>query len=140
MSRGWRDWKPGLEKRPNFEAVDAALPSPNARGSTRSTGMNKTEASYAQHLQLLQRAGEITWFAYEAMKLRLADRTFYTPDYLVLCNDGSLQVHEVKGRKGARYWCHEDAKIKIKVAAQLFPMKFRIVWPLAAGAWGVEIL
>ena len=39
--------------------------------------MNKTEAAYAAHLELLKRAGEISDYAFEKYKLRLADNTFY---------------------------------------------------------------
>lgn len=125
MSRGWRDWKPGLEKRPNFDGAgfgpdDVGLAAPIARGRTRgrSKRMNKTETAYAQHLQLLQHAGEITWFAFEALKLRLADATFYEIDFVVLVRSGELEIHEVKG-----HW-EDDARVKIKVAAQLFPFRF----------------
>jgi hypothetical protein len=43
--------------------------------------MNKTEAAYAGHLELQRRAGDVEWFKFEALKFRLADNTFYTPDF-----------------------------------------------------------
>lgn len=76
--------------------------------------MNKTEAAYAEHLT---RAG-LEW-KFEAMKLRLADRTWYCPDFLVI--DRDLAFHEVKGG-----FIREDAWIKFKVAREQFPM-FRFV-------------
>ncbi|MBA59656.1 MAG: hypothetical protein CMQ40_10875 [Gammaproteobacteria bacterium] len=82
--------------------------------------MNKTEARYSLLLEEEKRAGRIQWFAFEAVKLRLADRTFYTPDFLVMLEDGTLEFHEVKG-----FW-EEDARVKIKVAAETFPL-FRFV-------------
>lgn len=88
--------------------------------------MNKTEAAYAQHLHALQLAGQIRSWKFEAITLRLADNTRYTPDFLVEA-DGLLtlpmrvlEFHEVKG-----FW-RDDAKVKFKVAAELFPM-FRFV-------------
>ena len=81
-------------------------------------GMNKTEAAYADHLLLRQRLGEIAWFAFEAVKLRLADKTFYTPDFAVMLIDGTIEQHEVKG-----FW-EDDARVKIKVAAAMFPFRF----------------
>jgi hypothetical protein len=79
--------------------------------------MNKTEAAYAQHLDALKLAGEIVGYRFEAMTLRLADRTSYTPDFLVETVDGPrLEFHEVKG-----FW-RDDARVKFKVAAELFPM------------------
>lgn len=97
--------------------------------------MNKTESAYGQHLELLRRAGEIAWFKFEGLKLRLADSTFYTPDYAVMLTDGSLECHEVKG-----HW-EEDARVKIKVAASLYPFRFIAVQKQTAregGGWKTE--
>jgi len=80
--------------------------------------MNGWERRYALHLEERQRLGEIQWFEFDSIKLRLADKTFYTPDFLVLNTEGFLEVHEVKG-----HW-EDDARVKIKVAADKFPMKF----------------
>jgi hypothetical protein len=97
--------------------------------------MNKLEADYAAHLKLVQHAGEIEWFAFEAIKLRLADATFYTPDFFVMGANGLLECHEVKG-----HW-EDDARVKIKVAAALFPFSFRAVTRVAkkdGGGWSYE--
>lgn len=84
-----------------------------------SDGMNKLEASYAALLELRRRAGEIRSFTFEAIKFRLAANTFYTPDFFVIAADGTCEIHETKG-----FW-EEDARVKIKVFAELFPM-FRV--------------
>ncbi len=76
--------------------------------------MNKTEAHYACRLDLLVKAGEIEAFIFEGIKFRLAASTFYTPDFIVVY-PGHIEVHEVKG-----FW-HDDARVKIKVAAAMFP-------------------
>jgi hypothetical protein len=55
--------------------------------------------------------GVVDWW-FEAIKLRLADKTWYTPDFAVLMADGTLELHEVKG-----FW-RDDARVKIKVAAE----------------------
>jgi hypothetical protein len=88
-----------------------------AKGRRRHTPgrMNKTEQRYAEHLFLLQRDGAIKWYKFEGIKLKLAPKTFYMPDFAVIRNDGALEFHEVKG-----HW-EDDAKVKIKVAAELFP-------------------
>ncbi len=78
--------------------------------------MNKTEQAYADHLELLRRAGEILWFKFEPMKLQLAEKTTYSPDFLVQVASGHLELHEVKG-----FW-EDDARVKIKVAAEMFPI------------------
>jgi hypothetical protein len=83
--------------------------------------MNGTEAKYAQHLSDLRMAGEILWYGFEAVKLRLADNTFYTPDFAVMAKDGVIEMHEVKG------FMRDDAAVKIKVAASAFPFRFKLV-------------
>lgn len=93
--------------------------------------MNKTEAAYGDHLELRRRAGEIAWFKFEGLKLRLADSTFYSPDFFVMLTSGELEVHEVKG-----FW-EDDARVKIKIAASLFPFKFIAVRKTKAG-WDTE--
>jgi hypothetical protein len=50
-----------------------------ALGRLKTGQMNKTESAYCQHLELRKRAGEIVWYRFEGIKLRLADNTFYTP-------------------------------------------------------------
>jgi hypothetical protein len=76
--------------------------------------MNKTEQQYADYLQKRLLGGEIISYRFEALKLRLADKTFYTPDFIVTFSD-QIECHEVKG-----FW-RDDARVKIKVAAALFP-------------------
>lgn len=85
------------------------------RGQTEAGKMNKTEAAYAQRLELLKSANEIVDYKFEAIKLTLAKRTTYTPDFFVHNSDDILELHEVKG-----HW-EDDARVKIKVAAQQFP-------------------
>jgi hypothetical protein len=81
-------------------------------------GMNKTEARRAQELEVKRRAGEIAGWWYEALTLKLADDTRYTPDFLVQYPSGQLELEEVKG------FLREDAAVKIKVAAKLYPFRF----------------
>ena len=97
--------------------------------------MNKTEEAYAHYLELYRRAGEILWFKFEGVKLRLADNTFYTPDFAVMGADQSLACHEVKG-----FW-EDDARVKIKVAASIYPFRFIAVTAKpkkSGGGWAVE--
>ena len=75
--------------------------------------MNQTEAAWAALLDLDPRIS--SWY-YEGVKLRLADGAYYTPDFLVVTSDGLLELHEVKG------FYRTAAKVRIKVAAERFPM------------------
>ena len=58
--------------------------------------MNKTEAEYAASLENMKHAGLIAWYRFEGIKLRLADNTFYTPDFAVMRATGEMELHEVK--------------------------------------------
>jgi len=80
-----------------------------------------TEARYAVELERRKQTGEVVWWKYEAVKLRLADNTFYSPDFAVQLHSGELEMHEVKG-----FW-QDTARVKIKVAAELFPFLFVVV-------------
>ena len=55
--------------------------------------MNKAEAAYAATLAQRHHAGEAAWFKFEGLKFRLADNTFYTPDFAVMLADGALEAH-----------------------------------------------
>lgn len=89
-----------------------------ALGRLKAGTMNATERAYASELELLKQTGEVAWYKFEGVKLRLADNTFYTPDFAVMLINGSLQMHEVKG-----FWT-DDARVKIKVAADMYPFEF----------------
>lgn len=89
-----------------------------ALGRLKTGEMNATERDYGAILSARQHAGEVLWHKFEGLKLRLADNTFYTPDFAVMANDGVIECHEVKG-----FW-QDDAKVKIKVAASLYPFRF----------------
>ena len=96
-----------------------------AQGRLKSGQMNKSEAAYAAHLEALKSEGEVLWFRFEGLKLRLADNTFYTPDFAVLARDGVLECHELKG-----FW-RDDARAKIKIAAEMYPFRFKAFKPRA---------
>lgn len=106
-----------------------------ALGRLKTGQMNKTEAAYANYLELLKNSGAVAWYKFEGVKLRLADNTFYSPDFAVMFSDGALEMHEVKG-----HW-QDDARVKIKVAADLYPFQFIAVRPKTkkdGGGWESE--
>lgn len=112
-----------------------AAPNHFALGRLKTGEMNKTEAAYDAHLWQRRAAGEILWHKFEGVKLRLADNTFYTPDFAVLPADCAFEIHEVKG-----FW-QDDARVKIKVAASLYPFRFIALTPRAkknGGGYDVE--
>lgn len=103
-----------------------------ALGRLKTGQMNNTEEAYSKHLESLKAEGIIAWFKFEGMKFRLAGNTFYTPDFAVMRSDGVLQMHEVKG-----YW-QDDARVKIKIAAELYPMDFIAIRKGKGGKWEME--
>ncbi|QYG01857.1 DUF1064 domain-containing protein [Massilia sp. NP310] len=106
-----------------------------ALGRLKTGTMNKTEAAYAATLDARRHAGEVAWFKFEGIKLRLADNTFYTPDFAVMLADGNLEMHEVKG-----FWA-DDARVKIKIAADLYPLRFVAIQAQSkkeGGGWRIE--
>ena len=109
-----------------------------ARGRLKAGEMNKTEAEYAKHLELRKRAGEVLWYRFESLKVKVAnDRCWYTPDFVVMLANGDLELHEVKG---ARAIFQEDAIVKCKVVASEFPFRLIVCYPSKrdAGGWKFE--
>jgi hypothetical protein len=114
---------------------DNALKRVYALGRMKAGQMNKTEAAYALHLEAMKQGGEILWYKFEGMKFRLADSTFYTPDFAVMRSDGVLEMHEVKG------YMLEDANVKIKVASSMYPIRFLAIYARPkkeGGGWRVD--
>ena len=107
-----------------------------ARGVCRKPGeMNKLEEKMAAELDLLWKSGKVFKWWFEGITLRLAKKTRYTPDFLVLMADSTLECWEVKG-----FW-RDDARVKIKVAAEHFPFRFKAFSPKPkrdGGGWKIE--
>ena len=106
-----------------------------ALGRLKQGQMNKTEALYSDYLFSQLVAKEVLCYKFEGMKFRLADNTFYTPDFAVMAADGVIECHEVKG-----FW-QDDARAKIKIAADQYPFRFIAVTAKtkkAGGGWSVE--
>ena len=80
-----------------------------------------------------KKEGTIIWYGFERIKLKLADKTHYTPDFFVVKNDGSVEVHEIKG------FMRDDAAVKLKVAAEIYPFfQFILIKKIAlkdGGGW-----
>lgn len=85
--------------------------------------MNGYEAEYAK-LFLGKREHR-----FEAVTLRLGDDCRYTPDFMVIAEDDVVEFHEVKG-----HW-RDDAKVKIRVASERYPMFRFKAFRRVKGAW-----
>ena len=98
------------EKKPRFRQFGKGRKIPGV--------MNKLETKFADHLKALQDNGDVLWYAYEPVRLRLAKNTTYTPDFMVMTSDLDIEIWETKGR-----W-ESSARVKIKVAAEMYPFRF----------------
>lgn len=78
--------------------------------------MNQTEARFfSEHLD-----GKYPVVLFESLKFRLADKTFYTPDFVTVSEDGEITVWETKSG-----FHMEDSRVKWKVAAEQY---FWLTW------------
>lgn len=110
----------------------------HALGRKKKGEMNATEGKFANYLRGLEITGEILWWKHEGMKLQLANNTTLNVDFNVMYADGLLVMIDVKGAKAI---IEEDAKVKMKVAAEQFPFVFRYAFPRQkkdGGGWIFE--
>lgn len=110
------------------------IPKAKAKPPTPRGDMNKTEAKYAAHLEDLKTLGEILWWGWETLRLKLGPKTYLTPDFTVIGADRTIEVRDTKGAKrtkGGRCvpWIEEDAAVKLKLAAELLP------WLVVKSTW-----
>jgi hypothetical protein len=104
----------------------------SARPALPAGEMNKTEAAYSRHLDHLQSIGVILAWRFGSLNFRLAEKAcWFKPDFLVVV-DGGFEIHEVKG-----HW-EDDARVKIKVAADLFPWFLFVAVTRDKGSWCYE--
>jgi len=73
--------------------------------------LNELEKRYLRFLEGQQPA----WIGIQCITLKLAEKLNYTPDFWAIDNDGIRAIDT----KGKHIW--EDAIVKMKIAARLFP-------------------
>lgn len=127
-------------------SVEAPVKRPDhhkALGRLKAGVRNQTEAAYERHLELRRQAGEVLWYAFEAVTFKLATDCRYTPDFVVMTQAGLIELHEVKPtttrerKSGERVkvpYAIDDSKVKIRVAAAQMPFVFKMVYRVA-GNW-----
>lgn len=103
-----------------------------ALGRMKSGKMNKTEREYSQYLDALMACGDVLWWKFDAVNLRLADNLHYRVDFLVMLANGSLEGHEVKGGHA-----FDDSIVKLKMANELYPWPFYLVKKKKGGGWNI---
>lgn len=121
-------------KKRGVPAKHGAKPAP-PKIVTNDQGMNKTEAAYAAHLELRRIAGEILSWKFNCVRLKIATgkkAAFYKGDFFVELASGYFEVHETKG-----FW-REAARVRIKVAAGLYPYFRFVAVERKGGGWEFE--
>lgn len=95
---------------------------------------SKTEAMYAAQLEAERRYGAIVHYGYEEVKLRIGNRCWYTPDFVVLPANAyaRLELHEVKGG-----YAREKSIVKLKAAAARYPFIRFVLAVWDRGVWTV---
>ncbi len=98
---------------------------------------NLLEQAFSLHLQSMLQTGEIQWWKYQPLRLRIGRNksgkaAYYKPDHGALTAEGEFILYEVKG-----FW-REAARVRIRVAAELFPFFRFIAATRQDGAWERE--
>lgn len=119
---------------------------PPAIGRLPKPEMNSTETAYSQYLDLQQKAGEIVYYKFEAITIKLGPDCRLTPDFLVMYPDGRLALHDTKGTTkikvgkkagGTKFYAEEDALVKARVVAGNFVIPISFVFRQNNGEWSV---
>ena len=111
--------------------------------------MNKTEASYAAHLDRLIETGQIIGYWYESVTLVLGNDCSIVPDFMVQQNDGKILFVDTKAyrEESAKKWdrrkkrkktlhAEPHTKIKAKWFVQRYPFQlFFAAYNKATGEW-----
>lgn len=92
--------------------------------------MNKTEKKYADHLDLLKINGEVLWWKFECVTLKLGDDTRLTADFCVMLADGEIVLDDTKAfaKNQGKPLVTDDAAVKLRIASSEFPFRVRIVY------------
>jgi hypothetical protein len=126
-----------MGRRKGVREGGAEMIRPFAKGRRKPGVMNGTEEKMAAFLDQKKTVGEVLQYWFEAYTFKLAPDTRYTPDFAVMLSDYTLEFWEVKG------FMRDDANVKIKVAAQMFPHVFRLCKVRAkkhGGGWEIKTI
>ena len=116
------------------------MPPTKAKGKTvkpLNEKLNKTEVRYGQYLERKKLAGEILWYRNHAFSVAFEDGTRYTPDYVVMDNDGAITLVDCKAYRKNQKKVHieEASLLKIKRTANEYWMFTMIVTWEIKGEW-----
>lgn len=102
-----------------------SLPRPNLKASNDESKLNKTEAAWLAELRIRNPK----FLGIQAMTFKLGDDCRYTPDFIEISQEDKFIAWEVKG------FMRDDALVKLKVAARMFPFLDFYVVKRIKGSW-----
>lgn len=91
---------------------------------------NKTEAEFGRMLEARRLKGEFLTVEFEAVKLKVGDGTYYTPDWFCHTLFARPAIFEVKGK---HRW--DDAIVKYKAAKERYTWADFEMWEKSNGEW-----
>lgn len=112
--QGWKD-------RPKTPQAGIKATKPRRDAISGKRGMNEWEREFAAQLEVRKQDGEILWWGFEPIRIRLASGAWYKPDFVTVDKQHRTEVYEVKG-----LW-REAARVRFKVAVEKLPYQFYIV-------------
>jgi hypothetical protein len=129
-NKGWDEASEWVDK--CCQKILSKTPTPQKkikRKGQAKRGMNQTEKQF--YLRLVSDYPAANIIKYEPIKLRIGERCWYTPDFLVVDEDGLCYFFEVKG---GHIW--DDSKVKFRAAQEQYPwFGFQMWQKKKGGLW-----
>jgi len=107
----------------------------HSRGSHTPGTMNKIESRCAQYLDLMKKMGDLKEWFFEKVTLKIGPDCRLTVDFMLVMTSGEIKFWEVKHIRRGTMHSEDDSKVKMRVAAGMFPWRFYWVVPMANGSW-----
>lgn len=101
-------------------------------GRVRSRKVDAAIEAYGEFLAVRRCAGDVLWFRAQPIELRLADETYYGPNFAVMVASGHLEMHHVVDA------AKNESLTTVKIAAEQFPFRFVVVHRGDSHDWKFE--
>ncbi|KOR22976.1 hypothetical protein ABW54_03900 [Burkholderia cenocepacia] len=101
-------------------------------GCVRTRKVDAAIEAYGELLATMRQIGRVLWFRANPIKLRLADETYYCPNFAVMVASGHLEMHHVVNA------AKNEPLTTVKIAAEQFPFRFVAVHRDDSCGWKFE--
>ncbi|WP_233343659.1 hypothetical protein [Burkholderia cepacia] len=119
-----------LKSAPNAAKAGATVM--RSLGRVRARKVDAAIEAYGELLATLRLRGDVLWFRANPIKLRLADETYYGPNFAVMVASGHLEMHHVMDA------AKNEPLTTVKIAAEQFPFRFVAVHRDDSCGWKFE--